>query len=117
VIRHRRSRTQLARVAALEWGADAIRINLLHPNAVFDTGIWTPEVLAQRAAHYGMTVDDVLGSRRVALRLGLAWMRYLRGVCGGSVKRALYAYASGSCAGSMPVREKVAARCAYAGGC
>lgn len=49
--------TQLARVAALEWGADAIRINLVHPNAVFDTGIWTPEVLAQRAAHYGMTVD------------------------------------------------------------
>lgn len=50
--------TQLARVAALEWGSDAIRINLVHPNAVFDTGIWTPEVLAQRAAHYGMTVDD-----------------------------------------------------------
>ena len=50
--------TQLARVAALEWGADAIRINLVHPNAVFDTGIWTPEVLAQRATHYGMTVDE-----------------------------------------------------------
>ncbi|OGT02650.1 MAG: hypothetical protein A2Y51_07180 [Gallionellales bacterium RIFCSPLOWO2_02_60_31] len=50
--------TQVARVAALEWGADKIRINLVHPNAVFDTGIWTPEVLAQRAAHYGMTVDD-----------------------------------------------------------
>lgn len=50
--------TQLARVAALEWGADAIRINLVHPNAVFDTGIWTPEVLAQRAAHYGMSVDE-----------------------------------------------------------
>lgn len=50
--------TQLARVAALEWGADAIRINLVHPNAGFDTGIWTPEVLSQRAAHYGMTVDE-----------------------------------------------------------
>ncbi len=25
---------------------------------MFDTGIWTPEVLAQRAAHYGMTVDE-----------------------------------------------------------
>jgi rhamnose utilization protein RhaD (predicted bifunctional aldolase and dehydrogenase)/NAD(P)-dependent dehydrogenase (short-subunit alcohol dehydrogenase family) len=50
--------TQLARVAALEWGGDGIRINLVHPNAVFDTGIWTPEVLAQRAAHYGMSVDD-----------------------------------------------------------
>ncbi len=50
--------TQVARVAALEWGADKIRINLVHPNAVFDTGIWTPEVLQQRAAHYGMSVDD-----------------------------------------------------------
>jgi rhamnose utilization protein RhaD (predicted bifunctional aldolase and dehydrogenase)/NAD(P)-dependent dehydrogenase (short-subunit alcohol dehydrogenase family) len=50
--------TQLARVAALEWGEDAIRINLVHPNAVFDTGIWTPEVLLQRATHYGMTVDE-----------------------------------------------------------
>ncbi len=50
--------TQLARVAALEWGADGIRINSLHPNAVFDTGIWTPEVLAARAAQYGMTVEQ-----------------------------------------------------------
>jgi NAD(P)-dependent dehydrogenase (short-subunit alcohol dehydrogenase family) len=49
---------QLARVAALEWGADNIRINILHPNAVFDTGIWSDEVLASRAAHYGMTVEQ-----------------------------------------------------------
>lgn len=49
--------TQLARVAALEWGADGIRVNVLHPNAVFDTGIWTPEVLASRAQHYGVSVD------------------------------------------------------------
>jgi len=48
--------TQIARVAALEWGNDNIRINTLHPNAVFDTGIWTEEVLAARAAHYGMSV-------------------------------------------------------------
>lgn len=48
---------QLARVAALEWGGDNIRINSLHPNAVFDTGIWTEEVLASRARHYGLTVD------------------------------------------------------------
>jgi rhamnose utilization protein RhaD (predicted bifunctional aldolase and dehydrogenase)/NAD(P)-dependent dehydrogenase (short-subunit alcohol dehydrogenase family) len=49
---------QLARVAALEWGADNIRINSLHPNAVFDTGLWTPEVLAARAKHYGMSVEE-----------------------------------------------------------
>jgi NAD(P)-dependent dehydrogenase (short-subunit alcohol dehydrogenase family) len=48
---------QLLRVAALEWGADGIRVNGVHPNAVFDTGIWTEEVLAARAAAYGMTVE------------------------------------------------------------
>jgi len=50
--------TQLARVAALEWGADGIRVNVLHPNAVFDTGIWTEEVLRSRAASYGLSVED-----------------------------------------------------------
>lgn len=49
---------QLARVASLEWGADRIRVNILHPNAVFDTGIWTEEVLRTRAAHYGMSVEE-----------------------------------------------------------
>jgi rhamnose utilization protein RhaD (predicted bifunctional aldolase and dehydrogenase)/NAD(P)-dependent dehydrogenase (short-subunit alcohol dehydrogenase family) len=49
---------QLARVAALEWGGEGIRINSLHPDAVFDTGIWTEEVLAARAEHYGMTVQQ-----------------------------------------------------------
>jgi len=50
--------TQLMRIAAMEWGPDGIRLNAVHPDAVFDTGIWTPEVLAARAAHYGMTVDE-----------------------------------------------------------
>jgi rhamnose utilization protein RhaD (predicted bifunctional aldolase and dehydrogenase)/NAD(P)-dependent dehydrogenase (short-subunit alcohol dehydrogenase family) len=50
--------TQLARVAALEWAAGGIRVNTLHPDAVFDTGIWTPEVLAERARHYGLTVEQ-----------------------------------------------------------
>jgi rhamnose utilization protein RhaD (predicted bifunctional aldolase and dehydrogenase)/NAD(P)-dependent dehydrogenase (short-subunit alcohol dehydrogenase family) len=50
--------TQLARVAALEWGSDGIRVNVLHPNAVFDTGVWTDEVLASRAASYGLSVED-----------------------------------------------------------
>ena len=50
--------TQLARVAALELAKDGIRVNVVHPNAVFDTGIWTPEVLANRAAAYGVSVAD-----------------------------------------------------------
>jgi NAD(P)-dependent dehydrogenase (short-subunit alcohol dehydrogenase family) len=50
--------TQLARVAALEWAADRIRVNLVHPDAVFDTGLWTPELLAERAVQYGTTVEE-----------------------------------------------------------
>ena len=50
--------TQLMRVAALEWSSDRIRINTLHPNAVFDTGIWTEDVLQSRAKHYGLTVEE-----------------------------------------------------------
>ncbi len=49
---------QLVRVAALEWSSEGIRINSLHPNSVFDTGLWNDEVLALRAAHYGMSVDQ-----------------------------------------------------------
>ena len=50
--------TQLARVAALEWGRDGIRVNVIHPNAVFDTGVWTGEILAARAEAYGMDVES-----------------------------------------------------------
>ena len=50
--------TQLARVAALEWGSEGIRVNVIHPNAVFDTAIWTDDVLAQRAQNYGLTVEQ-----------------------------------------------------------
>ena len=50
--------TQLARVAALEWGRDGIRVNILHPNAVFDTGIWTDEVLKERASSYHLSVEE-----------------------------------------------------------
>ena len=48
---------QLVRVAALEWGKDRIRLNSIHPNMVFDTALWTPEILASRAQHYGLTVE------------------------------------------------------------
>lgn len=50
--------TQLARVAALEWAGDGVRVNIVHPDAVFDTALWTPELLAARAAKYGVTVEE-----------------------------------------------------------
>jgi rhamnose utilization protein RhaD (predicted bifunctional aldolase and dehydrogenase)/NAD(P)-dependent dehydrogenase (short-subunit alcohol dehydrogenase family) len=49
---------QLARVAALEWAKDGIRINSLHPNAVYDTALWTEDVLASRAKAYNLTVEQ-----------------------------------------------------------
>jgi len=49
---------QLGRVAALEWASSGIRVNMLNPHAVFDTGIWTDEVLKSRAAKYGLTVEQ-----------------------------------------------------------
>jgi NAD(P)-dependent dehydrogenase (short-subunit alcohol dehydrogenase family) len=48
----------MARVAALELGESGIRGNVLHPNAVYDTAIWTDEVLASRAEHYGLSVEE-----------------------------------------------------------
>ena len=50
--------TQVARVAALEWGADGIRVNVIHPNAVFDTALWTDEIVEARARQYGLSVAD-----------------------------------------------------------
>ena len=49
---------QLMRVLSMEWGEYGIRLNTLHPNAVFDTGIWTDEVLESRANHYGLSVKE-----------------------------------------------------------
>ena len=48
----------MGRVAALELGVDGIRVNMLHPNAVYDTAVWTEEVLQERAASYGLSVEQ-----------------------------------------------------------
>ena len=50
--------TQLARVAALELAAKGIRVNVVHPNQVFDTAIWTKDVLEKRSKSYGLSVEE-----------------------------------------------------------
>jgi NAD(P)-dependent dehydrogenase (short-subunit alcohol dehydrogenase family) len=50
--------TQLARIAALELGKYAIRVNTIHPHLVFDTSIWSDEVLKKRAKAYNMSVEE-----------------------------------------------------------
>ena len=49
---------QLCRVAALEWASNQIRVNLVHPDAVFDTGLWNEELVAERAANYGLSPEE-----------------------------------------------------------
>jgi NAD(P)-dependent dehydrogenase (short-subunit alcohol dehydrogenase family) len=31
---------------------------VVHPDAVFDTALWTPEVLERSAARYGLSAED-----------------------------------------------------------
>lgn len=50
--------TQLARVAALELAPTGVRVNVLHPDKVFDTDLWDDTNLALRAEHYGLTIDE-----------------------------------------------------------
>jgi NAD(P)-dependent dehydrogenase (short-subunit alcohol dehydrogenase family) len=35
-----------------------VRVNVLHPDCVYDTGLWSEEVLQGRAQRYGMTVAE-----------------------------------------------------------
>jgi len=50
--------TQLCRVAALELAPEGVRVNIIHPDAVFDTKLWTKEALERSAERYGLTVEQ-----------------------------------------------------------
>lgn len=72
--------------------------------------VWD-EFLSERGFDYTTYYD-----RRESMRAMLEIVKFLTGRCG-SVKRALYAYASGSCFGNVVARPKMDARCAVVGGC
>lgn len=50
--------TQFARVASMELASKGIRVNTIHPNAVFDTGIWSSDQIENRAKSYNLSVEE-----------------------------------------------------------
>lgn len=51
---------QLGRVLAIENGEHGIRVNMVNPDAVFaDSGLWSDDLRAGRAAAHGVTVDQL----------------------------------------------------------
>jgi rhamnulose-1-phosphate aldolase/alcohol dehydrogenase len=51
---------QLMRIVALEGGPMKIRANAVNPDAVFeDSGLWSEEVRAQRAAAHGVPIEEL----------------------------------------------------------
>jgi rhamnose utilization protein RhaD (predicted bifunctional aldolase and dehydrogenase)/NAD(P)-dependent dehydrogenase (short-subunit alcohol dehydrogenase family) len=75
--------TQLARVTALEWASDGVRVNMVHPDAVFDTGLWTEEIIADRAARYGVSVEDYRRRNLLGMEISAAQVaRTVMALCG-----------------------------------
>jgi len=54
------AQTQLARVLAIEGGADGIRVNIVNPDAVFQgSGLWSSGVREERARAHGIEPDEL----------------------------------------------------------
>jgi NAD(P)-dependent dehydrogenase (short-subunit alcohol dehydrogenase family) len=66
------AQVQLARVLAIEAGGDGVRVNLVHPDAVFqDSGLWSEEIRAERARAHGIGVEELEDFYRRRNLLGL----------------------------------------------
>jgi NAD(P)-dependent dehydrogenase (short-subunit alcohol dehydrogenase family) len=48
---------QLARILAVENGPYGIRVNMLNPDAIFEAGLWTTELKAERARAKGIPIE------------------------------------------------------------
>lgn len=55
---------QLCRILAIENGAAGIRCNMLNPDAIFEAGLWTPELKAERAKAKGIAIEEFENSIR-----------------------------------------------------
>ena len=84
--------TQLARIAALELGKFGIRVNVLHPDCVYDTGLWTPDALERSAKRYGLTVEQYKG--RNILKIDVKTKEVARMVC--AMSGAVFAKTTGA---------------------
>jgi hypothetical protein len=84
-------------------------------NALGDAGNACGVLQLHAIARDGHTCTELRSDRRLALRVGLAWMRRMRDVCGGSVRAGLRAFASGSCVGTPRARALVDHRLKLAG--
>ena len=84
--------TQLARIAALELGKFGIRVNILHPDCVYDTGLWTPEALERSAKRYGLTVEQY--KSRNILKIDVKTKEVARMVC--AMSGAVFAKTTGA---------------------
>ena len=71
--------TQLARIAALELGKYGIRVNIIHPDCVYDTGLWTSKALERSARRYGLAVEEY--KNRNILKTDVKTIEVARMVC------------------------------------
>ena len=54
------AQVQLSRILAIEGAKDKIRVNIVNPDGVFESsGLWSPEIRAERARAHGIRVDQV----------------------------------------------------------
>jgi NAD(P)-dependent dehydrogenase (short-subunit alcohol dehydrogenase family) len=63
----------------LELGKFGIRVNILHPDCVYDTGLWTPDALKRSAKRYGLTVEQY--KSRNILKIDVKTNEVARMVC------------------------------------
>jgi len=50
---------QLCRILAIEGGQDGIRANMVNPDAIFASNLWSAEIKEQRAKSYGIKVEEL----------------------------------------------------------